>query len=124
VTDFSDGVFLIGNGQFTKLEGPRGVTPEWLSAKFKCREVVKVRRLKHLKHLPVLGVIVTVIPPHFSPDWAWADTCGKPRPLMAQVGSRNVTYLVAFEGDPAPHLLQEKYLLPTDEPLAEIAFSQ
>jgi hypothetical protein len=118
-----DGAFLIGNGQITKLEGLLGTTPECPEAKFKRLDVVRVRRLKHLKHLPDKGAVVTVIPPHFSPDWAWADTLGKPRPLMCQVGARVVTYIVAFEGDPKPHLLREAYLAPTNEPPAEISFA-
>ena len=119
----TDGVFLIGRGQVLRIEGPRGTTPTAPTAKFKVRDVVKVRRLKHLRGLPEIGAIVTVIPPNFSPDWAWADTLGKPRPIMAQVGKRYVTYIVAFEGDAKPHLLREQYLLPTDEPPAEIGFS-
>jgi hypothetical protein len=119
-----DGAFLIGpSGQLTRLEGERGTTPECPEAKFKRSDVVKVRRLKHLKHLPAIGAVVTVIPPQFSPDWAWADTLGKPRPLMCQVGARTVTYIIAFEGDPNPHLLRESYLLPTNEPPAEIGFA-
>ena len=35
-----------------------------------------------------------------------------PRRLMCQVPDKAVTYLVAFEGDPKPHILREKYLLP------------
>jgi hypothetical protein len=69
------------------------------------------------------GDVVTVIPLGFSPDWAWADTLGNPRPLMCQVGARHVTYIVAFEGDPRPTLLREKYLLPTREPSAEMRLS-
>jgi hypothetical protein len=48
---------------------------------------------------------------------------GNPRPLMCQVGARHVTYIVAFEGDPRPTLLREKYLLPTREPSAEMRLS-
>jgi hypothetical protein len=119
----NEGAYLIGNGQITRLEGQCGTTPECPEAKFKRCDVVRVRRLKHLKHLPERGAVVAVIPPGFSPDWAWADTLGKPRPLMCQVGARTVTCIVAFEGDPKPHLLRETYLLPTDEPAAEIGFA-
>ena len=119
----SDGAFLIGNGTVMRIEGKRGKTPTCTEAKFKVRDVVRVRRLKHLRDLPEIGAIVTVIPPNYSPDWAWADTLGKPRPLMCQVGKCYVTYIVAFEGDPRPHLLREQYLLPTDEPPAEIGFA-
>ena len=38
-----EAVFLIGNGQITHLEGPRGTTPECPEAKFKRAEVVRVR---------------------------------------------------------------------------------
>ena len=40
-----EGVFIIGNGQITALQGPRGKTPECPDALFKKRDVVKVRRL-------------------------------------------------------------------------------
>jgi hypothetical protein len=119
----NEGAFLIGNGQISRIIGERGTTPECPEAKFKKRDVVRVRRLKHLKHLPVMGAVAAVVPPGFSPDWAWADLCGKPRALMCRVPARGVTYIVAFEGDPTPHLLREAYLLPTSEPPAEIGFT-
>jgi hypothetical protein len=116
-------VFIIGNGKVSWVEGPRGTTPPSPGAKFKVRDVVRVRRLKHLRDLPEIAAIVTVIPPNFSPDWAWADTLGKPRPLMCRVGSRKVTYIVAFDGGPSPYLMQERYLLPTNQPPAVISFA-
>ena len=112
--------FIIGNGQITRIEGERGTTPPCPEAVFKVNDVVRVRRLNHLKHLPELGAIAAVIPPGFSPDWAWADLCGRPRPLLAQVGTKHVSYIVGFEGDPRPHLLREKYLRPSREAPAEI----
>ena len=117
--------FLLGpGGQMTRLQGPHGTTPECPEAKFSVRQVVRVRRLKHLRHLPVLGAVVAVVPPNFSPDHAWDDLYGRPRRLMCQVPVRHVTYIVAFEGDQAPHLLREAYLLPTNEPPADIKFAE
>jgi len=116
--------FIIGpNGQFMSLEGPRGTTPECPEALFKINETVKVRRLKHLRGLPEIGAVVAVVPPGFSPDHAWDDLCKRPRRLLAQVGARHITYLVAFEGDQTPHLLREKYLKATDLPPAEVRFA-
>ena len=113
--------FLIGpGGQMTRLEGQRGTTPECPEAKFSVRQVVRVRRLKHLRHLPVLGAIVAVVPPGFSPDHALDDLHRKPRRLLYQVPVQHVTYIVALEGDRVPHLLREAYLLPTNEPPADI----
>lgn len=121
----SDGeAYLIGpKGQLTKLTGPRGVTPECPEAKHRVNDVVRIRRLKHLSHLPERGAVVAVVPPGFSPDWAWDDVCKRPRRLMYQAPARAVKYIVAFEGDAAPHLLKETYLLATDEPPAEISFA-
>jgi hypothetical protein len=116
-------VFLIGNGQVTALTGQRGTTPECPEALFKPRDVVRIRRLKHLRHLPALGAIAAVVPPGFSPDWAWDDLCKRPRRLMCQVPKRVVTYIVAFEGDGVPAILRESSLLPTNEPPAEIAIA-
>ena len=115
--------FLFGpGGQMQEITGPIGTTPPCPEALFKYGDVVRVRRLSYLRHLPEHGAVVAIIPPHFSPDWAWADLCGRPRPLMHQVGARVVSYLVAFEGDRTPHLLREKYLRASDQPPAEIKF--
>ena len=114
---------LIGNGQVTVLTGPQGVTPDCPEALFRKNQVVRVRRLKHLRDLPELAVIVACVPPGFSPDWAWADVLGKPRPLMCQVPARHVQYLIAFAGNPTPVLMREKNLLPSNEPDAEIRFA-
>lgn len=118
-----DQVMLIGNGQITILTGPRCTTPDCPEAKFRKNQVVRVRRLKHLRDLPELAVIVTCVPPGFSPDHAWADVLGKPRPLMCQVPARHVQYLIAFECNPTPMLIREKNLLPSNEPDAEIGFA-
>lgn len=117
-------VYIFGPGGLVgRLQGPHGVTPECPEAKFKTREVVHVRRLKHLRHLPARGAVVAVIAPGFSPDHAWDDLRGRPRRLMAQVPARAVTYIIAFEGDTSPHLMRERDLLPAPgEPLADVAF--
>lgn len=114
------GAWLIGNGQVVRLRGEIGPTPPEPRALFKVNDVIKVRRLKHLRGLPEFGAIAAVVPIGYSPDWAWADLKGQPRPLMAEVGRRYVQYIVAFEGNLAPHLLREKYIVATDQPPAEI----
>lgn len=121
----TEGAFIIGpNGQVTKIQGKIGKTPECPQARYRPTEVVRVRRLKFLRHLPAIGAIVVVVPPRFSPDWAWADYLGKPRPLMCQVGREIIQYIVAFEGDRTPHLLREAYLLPSAEPAATITVAR
>lgn len=119
----SEGAWLIGNGQMVRLQGETGPTPPEPKALHKRNDVVRVRRLKHLRHLPEFGAVAAVVPIGYSPDWAWADLKGEPRPLMAEVGARYVQYIVAFEGDGKPHLLREKYLIATDLPAAEIGFA-
>jgi hypothetical protein len=114
-------VFILGpKGQMAELIGPVGTTPPAPTAKFKVNDVVRVRRLKHLLGLPEIAVVVAVVPPGFSPDWAWADLFQKPRPLMCQVGARVVKYIVAFEGDTKPNVIREAWLLPTNEPPANV----
>jgi hypothetical protein len=112
--------FIIGNGEMLRIEGERGATPPCPDALFKINQTVRIRRLNHLKHLPELGIVAAVVPPDFSPDWAWADLCGRPRPLLAQVGTRHISYIIAFEGDGRPLLLREKYLRPSNEPPGEV----
>jgi len=103
--------FLLGpNGQMTKLQGPRGTTPDVPEALFAKNEVVRVRRLKHLRDLPEDGVVVAVVPPHISPDHVWDDLCGKPRRLMHRVPLGRIGYFVAFEGNQTAYLLREKNL--------------
>lgn len=118
----SDGsAILIGpGGQMTRIQGPRGQTPECPNAKFKRGDVVRVRRLRHLRHLPDRAAIAVAIPPGFSPDWAMADLRGAPRPLMHQVGSRSITYIVGFDSNPKPYLFNERDLLPSNEPPVDI----
>jgi hypothetical protein len=115
-------VLLIGPpGTLTVLQGPRGTTPPCPEALFKKNDVVRLRKRKHLAHLPTIAAVAVVIPPGFSPDWAMADLHGKPRPLMCQVGSRSITYIVGFEDNKTPYLLKERDLLPSGLPAAEIA---
>ena len=119
----SEGAFLIGNGQITRIEGQRGTTPDCPEALFKKTSVVRLRRRKHLSHLPEKGAVVAVVPPGFSPDHALDDLWGRPRRLMHQVPAKKVTYIIAFEGDTKPHLMHERDLIATDDPPAEIGFA-
>lgn len=91
--------FLIGNGQMQRIIGQRGETPPCEAAKFKRGDVVKVRNRRALEHFPREAVVAVAIPPGFSPDFALADLVGEPRPLMAQVGARGITYqaVVSFK---------------------------
>lgn len=119
-----NGAFLIGpGGQMHEIQGQHGTTPLHPDARFKKGDVVRVRRLKHLKDLPERGAVAAVVPPGFSPDWAWDDLCGRPRRLMHQVPSRSIKCIVAFEGSLTPHLIRERDLLPTDEAPVEISFA-
>jgi hypothetical protein len=105
----------------TKIEGLIGETPPCPSAKFNVNDVLRVRRRKHLGDLQgKLCAVAAVVPPGYSPDWAMADLRQTPRPLMAQVGARCVTYIVGFEDNPKPYLFPERYLTATSEPAAEI----
>lgn len=107
-------VLLLGPaGQVSTLQGPRGTTPPCPEALFKKNDVVHLRKRKHFAHLPKIAAIAAVVPPGFSPDWALADLRGAPRPLMCQVGSRHVTYIVGFEGNRTPYLFKERDLLPS-----------
>lgn len=90
-----------------------GETPPCPDAIFKCGDVVKVRNTKRLSHFPREAIILVAIPTKFSPDWAQADLLNQPRPVMAQVGSLVVTYLIVKEGDHQLYLAHEKDLTPT-----------
>lgn len=118
-----EGAWLIGNGKFTPLRGQVGETPPCPDALHKINDLVKIRRLKHLLGFPELAVVVAVVPPHFSPDWAWADVLKKPRPLMCQVGARYVQYIVGMEGRETPLLIREKWLKATGE-TAQFSFNE
>lgn len=97
-----------------------GETPPCDIAIFKRGEVVKVRNKKALASFPREAVVAVAIPPGFSPDWALADLVGEPRPALAQVGARGVTYILVNEGDKTPYLAREKDLLPSGKPPLEI----
>jgi hypothetical protein len=112
--------FLIGGGQIHRLIGQHGETPSCPQAKFKRGDIVKVRNTKFLSHFPREAVVAVAIPPKFSPDHALADLVGEPRPLMAQVGSRLVTYILVRENDPRPYIARERDLLPSGKPPVEI----
>jgi hypothetical protein len=112
--------FLIGGGQIHRLIGPRGETPPCPAAKFKRGDVVKVRNTKALAQFPREAIVAVPIPPGFSPDHAMADVVGEPRPFMAQVGARCITYILVRENDPKPYLVRERSLLPSGKEPVEI----
>jgi hypothetical protein len=112
--------YLIGDGQIHRLVGQRGETPPCADAKFKCGDVVKVRNTRALASFPREAVVAVAIPPGFSPDHALADLVGEPRPLLAQVGARGVTYILVRENDPKPYLARERDLLPSGKEPIEI----
>lgn len=113
-------MFIIGGGQIHRVIGPRGETPPCAGAKFKRGDVVKIRNTAGLRHFPREAVVAAVIPPGFSPDHALADLVGKPRPMMAQVGRRVVTYILVRENDPKPYLVRERDILPSGKEPVEI----
>jgi hypothetical protein len=113
-------LFIGPAGQVHRLIGARGETPLCADAKFKRGDVVKVRNTKALAHFPREAVVAVAIPPGFSPDHALADLVGEPRPLMAQVGSRSITYVLVRENDPKPYLARERDLLPSGKAPVEI----
>ena len=112
--------FLIGGGKVHRLVGQRGETPACPEAKFKRGDVVKVRRNKAVGHFPPELVVLVAIPPGFSPDDAMADLVGKPRPLMKQVGSRRITYILCRDGDATPYHCGERDLLPSGKEPVEV----
>ena len=82
--------------------------------------MVKVRNTKALANFPREAVVAVAIPPGFSPDHALADLVGEPRPLMAQVGARSITYVLVRENDPKPYLARERDLLSSGKQPVEI----
>ena len=118
-----EGAFIIGNGQVTPIHGGLHQYKAHDGAKFADNSLVKVRRLKHLKHLPETGAIVACIPAGVSVDHVWADYRGVARPLMCEVPARSAKYIVAFEGDPRPHIIRERDLTATDG-VAEIGMTE
>ena len=114
----------MGNLILQVLHNGYGTTPECPEAKFKPGDVVRVRRLKHLRHLPARAAIAIVVPVGFPAEYALADAHGRPRPLMTTQPRRYVSYIVGFDGDPAPHLLAERDLLPSGEPPVVVQWSE
>jgi hypothetical protein len=113
--------FLIGGGQIHRITGTRGETPPCSEARFKRGDVVKVRRTRAVGHfLPPELIVLVAVPPGFSPDDAMADLMGEPRPLMKQVGWRDVTYILCQEGSPKVYLCRERDLLPSGKDPVEI----
>lgn len=112
--------FLIGGGKMHRLIGERGETPPCPEAKFKRGDVVMVRRNQAVGHFPAEMIVLVAIPPGFSPDDAMADLLGEPRPLMKQVGSRSITYIVYGEDGGIHGHLAERYLLPSGKEPREI----
>lgn len=112
--------FLIGGGNIHRITGERGETPPCPEAKFKRGDVVKVRRNRAVGHFPAEMVVLVAIPPGFSSDDAMADLLGEPRPLMKQVGSRSITYIVYGEEGGIHGHLAERHLLPSGKEPVEI----
>ncbi len=96
-----------------------GETPPCEAAAYKPGAIVKVSRRKALSEFPAELVVLKAVPPHFSPDYALADLCGEPRPLMIREGKRCISYILCREsGDTTPYWLIEKDLRPSGrEPL-------
>jgi hypothetical protein len=120
----TDGTVMIlggGNPPLVILNRGHGVTPECPQAKFKRGNVVRVRNLKWLANTPKHAAVFCVVPPGFSPDDAYADALGKPRPVMSQVGSAAIKYIIVGSyGNGRPWLVPERVLIATDEPDVEI----
>ena len=99
----------------------RGVTPQCGDAIYSCGDIVRVRRSKALARFPAELVVLKAVPPHFSPDYALADLCGDPRPLMIREGRRCITYILCRDdGDTTPYWLNENDLLHSGKPAIEI----
>lgn len=97
-----------------------GETPECPEASFKRGDVVKVSRRQGMAQFPREAIIAVAVPRGFSPDWALADLVGEPRPAMAQVGARVVTYILVAEGDGTPYLARERDIRASGKPPVEI----
>ena len=112
--------YLIGGGKIQRLTGCRGETPPCADARFARGDVVRVRRNKAVGHLPSELVVLVAIPPGFSPDDALADLISAPRPLMKEVGSPSITYILCRENDPTAYLCRERNLLPSGKDPVDI----
>lgn len=104
--------FLIGDGQIHHIVGKRGETPPCPEAKFQRGDVVKVRRNQAVGHFPPELIVLVAVPPGFSIDDAMADLVGKQRPLMKQVGSRKIKYILCCESGGTAYCCGERDLLP------------
>lgn len=113
-------VFIIGRNGLERLVGVRGETSPCAEAKFKRGDIVKVRRNRAVGHFPRELTVLVAVPPGFSPDDAFADLMGEPRPHMKRVGGRTISYILAREGDQKPYLCYERDLLPSGKEPAEI----
>lgn len=114
----------MGNPILIVTSAGTGATPDCPEAKFSPGDMVAIRRRRHLCHLPEQGAIVVVVPPGFPPEWAMADARGAVRPLMTTVPSRCITYVVAFDGDPVPHLLREADIKATKLPKVTVGWME
>ncbi len=112
--------FLIGGRKIQRILGQRGETPPCPEAKFSRGDIVKVRRNKAVGHFPPELVVLVAIPPGFSPDDALADLLGEPRPLMKQVGSRRITYILCQESGSKTYHCGERDILPSGKEPREI----
>lgn len=112
--------FLIGGGQIHTIHGKRGETPPCPEAEFKRGDVVKVSRRRGFEHIPAELIVLVAIPRDFSPDFALADLLSKPRPLMHQVGSRSISYILCRDGDLTPYHLKERDLRPSGKESVEV----
>lgn len=111
---------LIGGGHILRLAGERGETPPCPNARFKRGDVVKVRRNRAVGHFPAELIVLVAIPPGFSPDDAMADLLGKQRPLMKQLGRRDISYILCRESDPKAYVCRERDLLSSGKEPVEI----
>jgi hypothetical protein len=98
----------------------RRLTPPCPEAKFKRGDVVKVRRNQAVGHFPPELIVLVAVPPGFSTDDAMADLVGKPRPLMKQVGSRKIKYILCCESGGTVYLCGERDLLPSGKEPVEV----
>ena len=115
-----DTAIIAGNAPLLILNRGRGETPPCQEAKFKRGDVVKVRRNQAVGHFPPELIVLVAVPPGFSPDDALADALGEPRPVMTQVGSRAITYILCREGDQKPYHCGEGDLLPSGKEPVEV----
>jgi hypothetical protein len=116
-----EGVFLLGpGGQVARIEGQCGTTPPCKGAKFKPGDIARISARREVSHFPRELIVAVAVPRGFSPDWALADLLGNPRPLMARVGSRAITYICVAENDSTPYLVKESDMRISGKPPVEI----